>query len=73
MRTGGYGRAAGGRRGGETPFPGPPASPTSIRAGDTTYDLLSLCGEPVFRDVREEQIAVAEGDGHGWPGPPRWW
>jgi hypothetical protein len=31
--------------------------------GDSTYDLLSLCGEPVFRDLRQEQIAVAESDG----------
>lgn len=67
VRTGGYGRAPGGRR---TPsaLPRAPCQPTSIRAGDSTYDLLSLCGEPVFRDVREEQIAVAEGDGQWMAG-----
>ena len=62
VRTGGYGRAPGGRRVGSA-LPRAPCQPTAIRAGDSTYDLLSLCGEPVFRDVREEQIAVAEGDG----------
>ena len=62
VRTGGYGRAPGVRRVGNA-VPRAPCQPASIRAGDSTYDLLSLCGEPVFRDVREEQIAVAEGDG----------
>jgi hypothetical protein len=62
VRTGGYGHApAGGRIG--SAVPRAPCEPASIRAGDSTYDLLSLCGEPVFRDLREEQIAVAEGDG----------
>jgi len=61
VRTGGYGHAAGGRR--AAAHPRAPCHPTSIQAGDSTYELLSLCGEPVFRDVREEQIAVAEGDG----------
>jgi hypothetical protein len=37
--------------------------PSAIRAGDTTYDLLSRCGDPVFRDVREEILSVAEGNG----------
>lgn len=62
VRSGGYGRVAGGRPGASA-LPRAPCEPASIRAGDSTYDLLSLCGEPVFRDVREEQIAVAEGDG----------
>ncbi len=60
VRTLGYGRAASppaavaiARAGCEAP---------SIRQGDTTYDLLSTCGEPVYRDVVEEQIAVAQGD-----------
>jgi hypothetical protein len=62
VRTGGYGHAtAGGPIG--SAVPRAPCEPASIRAGDSTYDLLSLCGEPVFRDLREEQIAVAEGDG----------
>ena len=61
VRTLGYGRAASG--------PAAPASipragcePTSLRVGDTTYDLLSTCGEPVYRDLVEEQVAVAQGD-----------
>jgi len=62
VRTGGYGHAADGRRSRGT-VPRAPCDPTGIRAGDTTYDLLSLCGEPVFRDLREEQVTVAEGDG----------
>ena len=62
VRTGGYGHAPGGGRIGSA-VPRAPCEPASIRAGDSTYDLLSLCGEPVFRDLREEQIAVAEGDG----------
>ena len=62
VRTGGYGHAPGNRRR-ENVVPRAPCDPTSIQAGDSTYELLSLCGEPVFRDVREEQIAVAEGDG----------
>jgi hypothetical protein len=62
VRTGGYGHAAGGRRSAGD-IPRAPCQPTTIRPGDSTYELLSLCGEPVFRDVREEQIAVAEGDG----------
>ncbi|HET8724758.1 MAG TPA: DUF2845 domain-containing protein [Anaeromyxobacteraceae bacterium] len=60
VRTLGYGRAA---------SPPAPASipraacePASIRPGDATYDLLSSCGEPVYRDVVEEQVAVAQGD-----------
>jgi hypothetical protein len=62
VRTGGYGHApAAGPIG--SAVPRAPCEPASIRAGDSTYDLLSLCGEPVFRDLREEQIAVAEGDG----------
>jgi hypothetical protein len=62
VRTGGYGHASDGRRSGGA-IPRAPCQPTSIRAGDSTYELLSHCGEPVFRDLREEQIAVAEGDG----------
>jgi hypothetical protein len=62
VRTGGYGRAADTRRS-RGFVPRAPCDPTGIRAGDSTYDLLSLCGEPVFRDVREEQVTVAEGDG----------
>lgn len=62
VRTGGYGRAADTHRG-RGFVPRAPCDPTGIRAGDSTYDLLSLCGEPVFRDVREEQVSVAEGDG----------
>jgi len=62
VRTGGYGRAPPTRRAGNA-VPRAPCDPTGIRAGDSTYDLLSLCGEPVFRDLREEQITVAEGDG----------
>lgn len=60
VRTLGYGRAA-------SP-PAPAAIPrarceaAAVRPGDTTYDLLSTCGEPVYRDVVEEQIAVAQGD-----------
>jgi hypothetical protein len=65
--SGGYGHAPGGRRSGSA-IPRAPCQPTSIRAGDSTYELLSLCGEPVFRDVREEQIAVAEGDGQWMAG-----
>ncbi len=62
VRTGGYGHAVDGRRSGGA-IPRAPCKSTSIQAGDSTYELLSLCGEPVFRDVREVQIAVAEGDG----------
>jgi hypothetical protein len=62
VRSGGYGRSGDApRRDGAVPRA--PCEPTAIRTGDTTYDLLSQCGEPVFRDVREEQIAVAESDG----------
>ncbi len=62
VRTLGYGRA--GSEGG-TPVAIQRAGcePFSVRAGDTTYELLSACGEPVYRDVVEEQIAVAQGDG----------
>ena len=62
VRSGGYGHASGNRRR-ESSVPRAPCDPTSIRAGDSTYELLSLCGEPVFRDLREELISVAEGDG----------
>jgi hypothetical protein len=62
VRTGGYGHAPDTRRS-RGFVPRAPCDPTAIRAGDSTYDLLSLCGEPVFRDVREEQVTVAEGDG----------
>lgn len=62
VRTGGYGRAKDvGRR--ENAVPRAACDPGVIRSGDTTYDLVSLCGEPVFRDTREEQIAVSESDG----------
>jgi hypothetical protein len=62
VRTGGYGRAPDVRRR-ESAVPRAACDPGVIRSGDTTYDLVSLCGEPVFRDTREEQIAVAESDG----------
>lgn len=62
VRSGGYGRAGDVPRR-EGAVPRAPCEPTSIRTGDTTYDLLSQCGEPVFRDVREEQLSVAESDG----------
>ena len=60
--TGGYGRATDvpGRR---DAVPRAACEPLDIRPGDTTYDLLSRCGEPVFRDAREEVVSVAEGDG----------
>jgi hypothetical protein len=62
VRSGGYGRAPdGGSR--EAAVPRARCAPGAIRTGDSTYDLVSLCGEPVFRDVREEQIAVTESDG----------
>jgi len=62
VRSGGYGREPDApHRDGAVPRA--PCEPTSIRTGDTTYDLLSQCGDPVFRDVREEQVAVAESDG----------
>jgi hypothetical protein len=61
VRTLGYGRGPSG--------PAEPAAipragceAASIRPGDTTYDLLSTCGEPVYRDLVEEQIAMAQGD-----------
>jgi len=62
VRTGGYGRATEVRRR-ESAVPRAACDPAVIRSGATTYDLLSLCGDPVFRDTREEQIAVAETDG----------
>jgi hypothetical protein len=62
VRTGGYGRAVDVRRR-ENAVPRAACDPGVIRSGDTTYDLVSLCGEPVFRDTREEQIAVSESDG----------
>jgi hypothetical protein len=62
VRSGGYGRASDVQRR-ENPVPRAACEPTSLRVGDSTYDLLSLCGEPVFRDLRQEQIAVAESDG----------
>jgi hypothetical protein len=62
VRTGGYGRVPSG--------PAPAAAvpragcePSALRVGASTYDLLSLCGEPVFRDAREELVSVVEGDG----------
>ncbi len=71
VRTGGYGHAQAARWQGSA-VPRAPCEPTSIRAGDSTYELLSLCGEPIFRDLREEQISVTEGDG-GWvAGATRW-
>ncbi|MEI7703592.1 MAG: DUF2845 domain-containing protein [Deltaproteobacteria bacterium] len=65
VRTGGYGRAAQPAAGGNVrgAIPRAACDPASLRTGATTYDLLSLCGEPVFRDLVEEQVAVAEGDG----------
>jgi len=62
VRTGGYGRASG-TRNRWSAVPRAACEPAALRTGDSTYDLLSLCGEPVFRDVREEMIAVSEGDG----------
>jgi len=62
VRSGGYGRVPGTRNHGIA-LPRAACEPNSIRTGDSTYEVLSLCGEPVFRDVREEQITVAEGDG----------
>ena len=62
VRSGGYGREPDAPRR-DSAVPRAPCEPTSIRTGDTTYDLLSQCGDPVFRDVREEQVAVAESDG----------
>jgi hypothetical protein len=62
VRTGGYGRARDVPRR-ENAVPRAASDPGVIRSGDTTYDLVSLCGEPVFRDTREEQIAVSESDG----------
>ena len=62
VRTGGYGHAPSTRQA-RGFVARAPCDPTGIRAGDSTYDLLSLCGEPVFRDLREEQVTVAEGDG----------
>jgi hypothetical protein len=62
VRSGGYGRAAAAPRR-ESAVPRAACEPMTIRAGFTTYDLLSLCGEPVFRDLREELVSVAESDG----------
>jgi Protein of unknown function (DUF2845) len=70
VRSGGYGRGPGSRR--EVVVPRAPCDPTSIRAGDSTYEVLSLCGEPVFRDLREEQVTVAEGDGVWSTGATTW-
>jgi hypothetical protein len=71
VRSGGYGRAAEvPRRDGAVPRA--PCEPTAIRTGDTAYDLLSQCGEPVFRDVREEQLSVAEIDGQVAVGSTVW-
>jgi Protein of unknown function (DUF2845) len=70
VRSGGYGRGPGNRR--DSVVPRAPCDPTSIRAGDSTYEVLSLCGEPVFRDVREEQVTVAEGDGVWSTGATTW-
>jgi hypothetical protein len=63
VRSGGYGRASDVRRRDGAVVPRAACEPAAIRTGDTTYDLLSLCGDPVFRDQREEQVAVAESDG----------
>jgi hypothetical protein len=62
VRSGGYGRAADVSRR-DPAVPRAPCEPTAIRVGDSTYDLLSQCGDPVFRDVREEQVSIAESDG----------
>jgi hypothetical protein len=62
VRTGGYGRSREARWPGNA-VPRAACEPSAIRAGDTTYDLLSRCGDPVFRDVREEILSVAEGNG----------
>ncbi len=62
VRTGGYGRGAVERPRGNA-IPRAPCEPAAIRAGDSTYELLAACGEPVFRDVREEQVSVAEQEG----------
>lgn len=56
----GYGRAAAPPA--EAPIPRAACEPASIRPGDATYDLLSRCGDPVYRDAVEEQIAVTQGD-----------
>ena len=71
VRSGGYGRGPGSRRR-ESAVPRATCEPASIRAGDSTYDLLSLCGEPIFRDLREEQITVTEGDGVWASGATTW-
>ena len=62
VRSGGYGRAPGG----PAPLAAVPRAgcePSVLRVGASTYDLLSLCGEPVFRDAREELVSVVEGEG----------
>ena len=61
--TGGYGKGSGSASPLRRPVPRAPCDPAALRAGLTTYDLLSTCGEPVFRDVVEEQVSIAEGDG----------
>lgn len=71
VRTGGYGHGPGNRRR-ENSVPRAPCDPTAIRAGDSTYEVLSLCGEPVFRDLREEQVTVTEGDGVWSTGATVW-
>jgi hypothetical protein len=62
VRSGGYGHAPAA----PAPRPSVPRAgcePSALRVGATTYDLLSLCGEPVFRDAREELLSVVEGEG----------
>jgi hypothetical protein len=62
VTTGGYGRSREPRRSGSA-VPRAACEPSSIHAGDSTYDLLSRCGDPVFQDLREEVVSVAEGNG----------
>ncbi len=57
IERGGYGYAAS-PRAGEALIPRARCQPEAIRAGDTTYDVLTRCGEPASRDVYPEPLAL---------------